>query len=160
MTATTQHAAIEALVTAWTGTITVPWGENAETLTVAVHDGPDSVNDDDYIAVWVGHNPLDDESTVVTSKQEWAQLGARRKEETGTIVCCVGAWSGDSSTKNRRVAAASVLSQAEALHRADPTLGGAVLMSNFGESVELHQQLTDEGNEVLVVFTVDFLSRT
>lgn len=158
MTATTQHAAIEALVALWTDTLTATWG--SESRTVVVHDGPDAVDADEHLGLWVGHNPLDDDSTVVESKQDWSQLGARRKEETGTITCCIGAWSGDSKTTGRRKAAAEVLSAAEALHRADPTLGGVVLMSNFGPSVELHQQLTEQGNDVLVVFTVDFLSRT
>lgn len=149
MSATTQHAAIAALVTLWDAALDIP-----------VHDGPKRIGDKNYQALFVGYDPLNDDDQAVTSQQDWSQLGARRKEETGSIKCCVAAWSGDSETLGRRVQVADILSAAEAAHRADITLGGTVLFSNFGESVSLHQHLTDQGNEVMAVFTVTFKSRT
>lgn len=149
MSATTQHAAIEALVTLWSGALTIP-----------VHDGPKLIGDKQYQALWVGYDPLNDDDQAVTSTQDWAQMGNRRKEEVGTIKCVVAAWSGDTTTVGRRLQVANILSDAEAAHRADITLGNVVLFSNFGESVSLHQHLTDQGNEVMAVFTVTFLSRT
>ena len=86
-------------------------------------------------------------------------MGTRRKEETGRITWSVGAWSGDSTTRDRRIQVADILSAAEAAHRADITLGGAVLDSNFGKTVSLFQQITAEGNEVLATFTLYFRSR-
>jgi hypothetical protein len=97
---------------------------------------------------------------AVTSTQDWAELGAQNlsKDETGTISCAAAAWSGDSTTTPRRAAIAKLLSDLEAAHRADITLGGAVMFSNFAAG-NLHQQLTTSGNEVLALFTVTFRSR-
>jgi hypothetical protein len=148
MTATTQHAAIEALVRIWGDATTVP-----------VYDGPNASEEAEFAAVWVGYDPTSDDGEAVTSAQAWAQLGARRKEETGGITCCIGAWSGDSNTAPRRELVASILTDLETAHRADITLGGVVLDSNFGTTVSLHQALTQDGNEVMALVTVQFRSR-
>jgi hypothetical protein len=149
MSATTQHAAIEALVSIFGAATTYP-----------VWDGPNASEEAEYAAVWVGYDPTTDDGEAVASNQTWAQLGARRKEETGTITCCIGAWSGDTNTTPRRELVASILSNLEAAHRADITLGGVVLDSNFGTTVTLHQALTEGGNEVMALVSVAFRSRT
>jgi hypothetical protein len=148
MSLTTQHAVIEGLVAAFTAAVTA-----------TVHDGPNFDDSVEGLAVWVGYDPTDENAQAVASEQEWAEVGARAKNETGTVTCTAGAWSGDSSTTGRREEVAALLSQLEAAHRADVTLGGACLYSNFGERVTLHQQLTENGNEAIAVFTVSFMSR-
>lgn len=152
MSATTTHAAIDALVSLWTATF-------ADTP-VEVYDGAIVTDAKQFQALFVGFDPTDDNGKAVDSRQAWAQMGARRKQEDGTITCSIGTWSGDDSTHDRRVQAAEILSRAEAAHREDITLGGVVQYSNFGENVTLYQTLTDTGNEVLVTFTVSFMSRT
>lgn len=149
MSATTQHAVIEALVALWDGA-----------LSITVNDGPKLPGDKQYQALWVGYDVINDDGNAVDSAQAWAQMGARRKEETGTVNCSLMAWSGDADTLGRRVQVADALSAAEAAHRADITLGGVVLYSNFGERVQLVQDLTESGNQVACVFTVSFLART
>jgi hypothetical protein len=148
MSLTTQHAVIEALVRVFTAAIEQP-----------VYDGPNYDDSVESAAVWVGYDPTDENAQAVDSAQDWAEVGARAKNETGTITCTAGAWSGDSSTTARRELIAGMLSALEAAHRADVTLGGACLYSNFGDRVTLHQQLTENGNEVLALFTISFMSR-
>ena len=148
MSLTTQHAVIEGLVTAFTAAVEFQ-----------VYDGPNFDDSVEGTAVWVGYDPTDENAQAVVTEQEWAEVGARAKNETGTVTCTVGAWSGDPSTTGRREDIAAALSALEAAHRADVTLGGACLYSNFGERVTLHQQLTENGNEVLALFTVSFMSR-
>lgn len=149
MTATTQHAAIEALVAMWSAAVDVP-----------VYDGPNAIENAPKGAVWVGYDPTAEDGEAVSTSQDWAELGAqnRSKDETGTITCAAAAWSGDSNTQPRRVAVAQLLTDLETAHRADVTLGGAVMYSNFAAG-NLHQQLTADGNEVLALFTVTFRSR-
>jgi hypothetical protein len=146
---TAQHAVIEALVDLWNNALDVP-----------VYDGPNAVEEAEYAAVWVGYDPTDDNAQAVESSQTWAELGNRAKNEEGTITCAVAAWSGDSTTIKRRQRVAELLSELETALRADLTLSvGTLIDTNFGERITLHQQLTEDGNEVLALFTVDYRAR-
>lgn len=148
MSATTQHAAIEALVTLWDAALDSP-----------VHDGPTVQGDKQYLGLWVGYDPLNEDDQAVIGAQENLYVGGRQREERGSIKCCAAAWSGDTTTEGRRIQIADLLTQIETAWRADITLGGAVLDSSFGSSITLHQRLTTNGNEVFAVFTIDFRSR-
>jgi len=148
MSDTSLNDVIAGLVRAFTAAVEVP-----------VYDGPNSQDSDEDAAVWVAYDPIDENAEAATAEQDWAEVGARAKDETGSVTCTVGAWSGDSETKANREQVAALLSQLETAHRADVTLGGVCLYSNFGTRTTLHQQLTKRGNEVLALFTVSFFSR-
>lgn len=148
MSDTAQHAVIEALVTLWETALDVP-----------VYDGPNAQEEAEFAAVWVGYDPTSDTAEAVEVEQEWAQIGNRAKDETGAITCAVAAWSGDSDTKPRRQQVADILSELEAAHRVDISLDNLVIDSNFGERISLHQQLTEDGNEVFALFTLTYHAR-
>lgn len=148
MSATAQFAFMAALHTLWDAGLDVP-----------VHDGPKIVDKSSYTGVWVGHDPFAEDGKVVDTEQDWAQMGNRRKDETGTVTCSIASWSGDTDTIKRTQRVTELLSECEALVRADITLAGVVQFCNVVQTSSLYRQLTDQGNEVVCVFAVSYKAR-
>jgi len=127
-----------------------------------VYDGPQVTKSypKQFVAVgWDGEEGGGGEAA--TFSQRWGPLGARRREEDGTITCAAVAWSGDTKTpavRNRREEAFALLAACENALRADPPLGATV---RWGEVAggSLIQEQTGEGVRVRVPFTVSYVHR-
>lgn len=93
---------------------------------VNVYYGPVSTDDPMRKAVGIGWNgdPEGDQSALEGWSQEWAGLGALRKDEEFEIVCYAISWAGDNSASQARIADVfEILANIENALRADPTLG-------------------------------------
>lgn len=145
-----QHDLIEKLVDLY-----------AAAVTATVYDGPNLEDTSLDEVVCVGWDPAESDDQVGVLRQEFTEFGgaALRKEETGTLAITVWATSGDKETVGRRRRVRELLEQLEAVHRADPTVGGLVLDSNFASAQRLHQRITSDGNEAFAVVTFDYRAR-
>lgn len=148
MSATVQHAVIEKLVQMWAAAVDFP-----------VFDGPSLSVGDEGMFLMVGYDPIDNDGSAASTRQDYKAIGGRSKAETGTIRSTVTAWSGDSETKPRREKVAAALSDLEAAIRNDISLGGLVLWANFGPGIDLNQMLTTEGNQVYARIDVTYEAR-
>lgn len=130
--------------------------------TVHVVDG-DVVTGDPGVFLMVGwDDPDNDRATSVTGQQSWAGLGARARDEEGTVTCLVVAWDGNGDLGTARTTARGVTDAVEQLHRADPNLGGTVpglLWTGYGTRTELRQWLSDQGAVVTCTFEIAFKAR-
>lgn len=101
--------------------------------TVQVLDGP-GVEDleNDTVVIGVG------DPAVITTRTPPDYGG--RCTETGEIVCVISCWDGDTNVASKRARVYTILADIEEMLRADPTLGGAVDDSTFGDTGELIQR--------------------
>ncbi len=101
---------------------------------VLVLDGPEVVDLSSPRVLWVGVDDPDPEggSEGGSSTQDWAGLGAMRKNELLTVPCTGRAWLGDSDVRAARAAAFAILAGAEEVVRANASLGGTVLVTLSG----------------------------
>lgn len=96
------------------------WG-SVEGLTV--RDGP-VVTADPGPALWVGYDgDPEGEFTTADPGQEWAGLGAKRRDEEFDIPCAVVVQVGNTDTKSSRDTAYAMSALAENKLREDPGLG-------------------------------------
>jgi hypothetical protein len=113
--------------------------------TVQVMDGPpisgtESTAQDQ---LWIGYSPVSPDLPAVAGDQDFAALGARSRNETYAIVCCLVQWSGDPTMQSLRDSAFALLGTFELLLRGtggnpgDCTLGGAVLFSQLAGGIEV-----------------------
>jgi hypothetical protein len=101
----------------------------------------------DFVMVGVGDPDSNQAPTSADTSQEWAGLGAHRRDEVGTVTCCAVSWNGESEGLGD-------------IHRADPTLGVAsVMWTGFGERVTLTQIQADDGSSVIAYFEIQFKAR-
>jgi len=111
---------------------------------------PGAVNEAAYL--FVGARPDDDTST--TGDQEDNTLGSGRAEDLETY-CTVYVRSGDDvPLKTLRDQALTLIAAVEQAIRADATLGGAVATSRVSNVDRVDQRRTDDGADVIVLFTV------
>lgn len=154
MAATTSRvgAQIDGLYTALlalSGTVTVVDGPPLSWDPVVV-PAPGAVNEAAYL--FVGAHPDDDTSTQAA--QDRSTLGTGRGEDIHTY-CTVYVSSGDDQPlKTLRDQALGLVGAAEQAIRADLTLGGAVATSRVSNVDRIDQRRTEDGADVIVVFTV------
>lgn len=98
-----------------------------EALTdIQVYDGTGiSADPGDYLMIGVS-DPDESQPQAFESRQEWAGIGARARNEEGTINCAALSWNGDADAKLARAGVKRVTSAVEDALRDDPNLGGAV----------------------------------
>lgn len=129
---------------------------------VIVADG-DLVTDERGTFLMVGwDDPENDRATSASASQEWASLGNRARNESGTVTCLVVRSQGDRDAKAARDAVRDATDAVENLLRADPNLGGLVpglQWTGFGPRFELRQWLTEDGAVALCVFDIAFRAR-
>ena len=127
--------------------------------TDAVFDGWPLTSDVpvDYLIVGGTEDPDDDSGEIDT---DWAGLGAKARDETAEITCAILAGTGDDTIATARARALSLYFEAEALLRADPSLGG-VLTSGWCHITKavVKPVRTGAGVYVRVRFTVAYQSR-
>ena len=89
-----------------------------------------------------------------SADQEWMAF-ARIKQEQGEITCAAVVVSGEADIPAVRARADDIISDAEGLLRADPTLGGLVMQAGLSRQIFFPMQ-TDKGAKARVVFTVTY----
>lgn len=132
-------------------------------LAVNVLDGSGDTDDPgDYLMVGIEDPDVQGFADSVDSQQSWAGLGARARDEEGTVSCCALSWNGDGDLAAARAAVRTITSGVEDHLRADPNLGAAVpglLWVGFGTRQVVRQVQGDTGAAVLVFFQIDFRAR-
>lgn len=135
-----------------------------EGLPEAIHviDG-DTVSGDAGTFLMVGwEDPDNDRATSATGQQKWAGIGAKARDEEGTITCLVIAWDGNNDFPAARAAVRAATDGVEALLRADPKLDGtipALMWVGYGTNTELRQWLSDQGAVATCTFDIAFRAR-
>jgi hypothetical protein len=111
-------------------------------------------------AIAVGHdgNLDSDEVNASSVRQEYRPLGALSKFEHGSISCFLWSANGTSDITARRAQAFTLLSNVEAVIRADVSFGGIVQFSAM-ESGDVRYRQTTNGVGVGILFTITYQSR-
>lgn len=141
----------------------------ANDVTIQVIDGPPTAASQETIQsmVWIGFDPDNPELPVVVGDQQFATLGARTRDESYAIACCVQYWSGDAANvKAVRDGAFALLAQFETMLRGSPltgpgdcTLGGAVLFAQIAGGIDYSQLSGSNGLIGQINFHVTCRSR-
>lgn len=156
MTASRVPQVIDYLVTLFQAAATL----GQATPSVDVIDGPKVTADPGPLALWVGVDDISPGATpaAATSTQQWQQgLGRTMRVETLSVHCVAQAWSGNDDVRTLRVAAAAIVSAAEDLVRADPSLGGTLPgVKDAGVTqADWRQGPTARGMAAQIIFTID-----
>lgn len=116
--------------------------------------------------VWIGCDPLNLETPIVTGAQDAAALGARSRNETFELACSVEYWSGDQDFAAQRTGAFGLLAVFETLLRGTPATGGPGnaglnLASGWGQiaSIDVYQIQDNNGSSCTIVFHVAVKAR-
>lgn len=138
--------------------------EAGTTATLAtVVDGPFLTGDDPETAVYVGYDgdPEGDFNATENWAQDWAGLGAQRKNETFDIVGCVISWSGDVSVPERRATALAVLAAVESDLRAAANIGLGLPAPTVAAwaSGQLFQEQGPKGLQARIPFSISVQTR-
>lgn len=127
-----------------------------------VYDGVGASDDPgNFLMVGVPDPDSDQPPTSADSKQEWAGLGAKRRDEEGTVTCCALAWNGETQgLLEARAVLRTMFDALAALHVEDPTLGiGSVMWTGLGKNIRVDQIQSEKGSMVLIVFDIDYKAR-
>ena len=150
------HEAITAVVVALNA-------DPAVTGQATVVDGPFITGDDPETAVYVGYDGDEDGDYNATENwsQEWAGLGAQRKNESFDITCCVISWSGEVAVAARRQAALAVLGAVESTLRAAVNIGLGLPSPTVASwsSGQLFQEQGSNGLQARIPFRVHIETR-
>ncbi len=126
-----------------------------------VYDGPEITGDVPLVAVCIGYDgdPTGDMRAVENWTQRWAGLGAGMKEEAFDVLCCVIAFSGETTIADKRAAVFATFATVETVVR-PPTLPATLgltspAMAEFTAG-ELYQEQTAAGLQCRIPFTVSF----
>lgn len=130
---------------------------------VKVYDGY-LVSDDpgDFLMVGVEDPNSDQGATSAEGQQQWADLGANRRNETGTVTCVALSWNGNGDQAAARAAVKAITDAVEADLRSDPNLGGVVpglMWTGYGTRTQFLQNQNQQGAEAAVIFEVAFKAR-
>lgn len=129
---------------------------------VQVLDGPPvgDQSDQDYVAV--GWQDGSEESVQIV--QDFADAGARTRDENFAILCWLDTWTGDSDVSVRRARAFELLAAVENAIRASggsptaPTMNGSVQWAHLTNAV-LKQANTQDGVRAGIAFTITCRAR-
>lgn len=133
---------------------------------VMVYDGF-GVSDDpgDFLMIGVEDPDAQDSATAAESEQKWAGLGAKSRDESGTITCAALSWNGNGAAggqKEARAGAKAIVDAVENVLRADPNLDDIVpglMWTGFGTRFRLVQDQNSTGAMALAVFDIAFRAR-
>lgn len=127
-----------------------------------VLDGPEAVDLSAARVLWVGVSDPDSEDAPDGGEgtQEWAGLGALRKNEMLTIPHTARAWTGDADVRAARRAAFEILGAVEDIVRANTSLGNTVMFCLAGVSnVQLRQVVGPKGAIADIAFGITAKAR-
>jgi hypothetical protein len=125
---------------------------------VSVYDGPFTPEEDAELILWVG---VDDPAaaqqaggpvTAADSRQAKAGL-AQKRDETVTVYCAAGAWSGDDMS-TARAAAYSIVAAVEDLIRGDTASPAGAYIQPGVTVASLQQEATTTAARARVVFQI------
>lgn len=129
----------------------------------AVVDGPFLTGEDPTSAVYVGYDgdPEGDFNATENWSQDWAGLGAQRKNESFDIVGCVISWSGDVTVADRRATALAVLGAVESDLRAAANIGLGLPQPTtvMWASGQLFQEQGPRGLQARIPFSISVRTR-
>lgn len=129
---------------------------------VHIEDGPTAVNYTDLDRIYVGWQPNAD--SAVAAQQDFANAGARTRDESFTIACYAESRSGDTDMASRRERVYEIVAVVEQALRATnaeptaPTLNGTVMWAHV-TSGDLYQQQSANGAIAGVDFQVSCFAR-
>jgi hypothetical protein len=106
--------------------------------------------------LYVGGSP-DDIGSGAAGEQDFAQLGAQRRDERFLIAVTADCWNGNADMKAARDRAFTLMAAVEKILRGpggDPSLGGAVLYSDVAGPIDYRPQQMQDGAGVRLVFNV------
>lgn len=126
-----------------------------ELVDVRVIDGPIVADEapQDWIFVGYDGNPEGDFGSVSTD-QEWAGIGAKRRDESIAVVCSVVATRQLTDIKSARDRAYALFAVVEDTLREDPSMGMPPPTVAEVTVPTLHQEPTDQGMQARLTFTV------
>ena len=84
---------------------------------------------------------------------------SKSRAERVTLRCVAESSIGQTDMKARRDDAFAIVAAVEGAIKGDPTLGGAVNYSNFGQHIEVRQPQTPQGAVCTVFFGVWYYAR-
>lgn len=98
---------------------------------------------------------------AATSRQQWATLGDRQRDDNGAVWCVAESWNGDANQKAARVALKTTLDAAASVVNADPTLGGVtgLLWAGYGVTSNLMQAQNENGAIARMSFQIAYRTR-
>ena len=150
------HTAINAIVAALNAAPAV-------TSAATVYDGPFITGDSPPVAVHVGYDgdPGGDMRATEGWTQEWAGLGALRKDERFDVLCCVVAWTGDDDVAGMRAAAVGMASAVEDTLRSVLNIGLGLPQPTIAEysQADLFQEQGPGGMQARIPFTISIRTR-
>lgn len=122
---------------------------------------PRGVNPKRYVLVGSDGGETGAESTDdgLSADQTPSELGPGTwRDETGSIVCAVWAWSGNSTVTADETAARALFDQCEDALAADRTLGGVLTATGAAElaSLSVRESLLKSGPFVRIAFGVNY----
>lgn len=133
---------------------------------VEIYDGPSPRRGDENVdgiarTLWVGVDDPDlDMPEAATGDQNWAGLGAGRRDELFSINCVAAAWSGGDDMATVRTAAFGVAGAAADIVRANASLGDVILIVLPGVTGQrLRQSFGPQGMTAMVQFHIDCKAR-
>jgi len=142
---------------------TLVTGFDTALAAATVYDGYGKTDEvaGDYVMVGI-EDPDSDRATSAEARQDWAGLGARARNEEGTVTCLALSWNGNDDLAQARAAVKATTGAIEDYLRADPDLGGVVpglLWTGYGTRTQLIQIQATDGACVICVFEVAFKAR-
>lgn len=152
MTTSIAFDLIDALVTTLTAALS----------NIQVYDGTGASDDPgDYLMVGVS-DPDASPPQAFEARQAWAGIGARARDEEGTVNCAALSWNGDASAKKARDGVKAITQAVEDALRADPNLGGAVpglLWVEYGTDGRADLIEATDGTALLWRFDIRYQAR-
>lgn len=98
--------------------------DTATASDVTVYDGPKITGEIPIKSVHIGYDgDVNGDYIGANATQEWAGLGAKKREERFVVPCCVIALVGDGAVKTARDRAFTILGDIEDDLRTDPSIG-------------------------------------
>lgn len=133
---------------------------SADLGTVKVVDGPLVSDSAAQEWVFVGYDGDEDgDFATATAQQEWAGLGAKKKNEEITLTCAILVQRGSTDVRSCRVRTYEVFAAVEAVLRADPSLGFPTPTVCAVSEHSFHQEQTADGIQGRLPFTVTCTTR-
>lgn len=145
----------DALVTVFTGAVDAstkvypgprPKGDNPKRYVLVSSDGGDT-----------GIGEATDEG--MTASQEPSDLGhGMWRDESGTVVCSVWAWTGNTSFTSSEATAREIFGQCAGAVAADRSLGGLLVLPGLAEveSLSIRESLISNSPTVRIAFSVNY----
>lgn len=128
--------------------------------TVKVVDGPLVTDSAAQEWLFVGYDG-DEEGDFIaaTTQQEWAGLGAKKKNEDIVLTCAILVQRGSTDVRSCRVRTYEIFAAVESVLRADPSLGFSTPTVCAVTEHTFHQEQTPDGIQGRLPFTVTCTTR-